>query len=168
MKITIHCSATKNGEPVSVETIDKWHKAKKFRRSTAMCKTFNPHLPHIGYHWFIGLDGTPYSGRSLAEVGAHVYGANKGNIGICLAGGLEKVGRYSLAQWNTLQTIVEDLVHTYQIAENDVLGHRDHSPDLDGDGVIEPFEWLKTCPGFDVQDWVKHGFTPRAEHCLGY
>lgn len=31
-----------------------------------------------------------------------------------------------------------------------VTGHRDLSPDLDGDGVVEPEEWTKACPCFDV------------------
>jgi hypothetical protein len=30
------------------------------------------------------------------------------------------------------------------------MGHRDLSPDLDGNGHIEPDEWMKQCPGFDV------------------
>jgi hypothetical protein len=29
-------------------------------------------------------------------------------------------------------------------------GHRDWSPDLDHDGKVEPHEWLKMCPCFDV------------------
>ena len=36
-----------------------------------------------------------------------------------------------------------------------VLGHRDTSPDLNGDGVISPNEYMKACPCFDVQ---KEGF----------
>ncbi len=28
--------------------------------------------------------------------------------------------------------------------------HRDLSPDLDGNGRIEPDEWMKQCPCFDV------------------
>jgi hypothetical protein len=31
-----------------------------------------------------------------------------------------------------------------------VLGHRDFSPDLNGDGLITPNEWMKACPCFDV------------------
>lgn len=29
-------------------------------------------------------------------------------------------------------------------------GHRDLSPDLNGNGVIEPEEWVKVCPCFEV------------------
>ena len=31
-----------------------------------------------------------------------------------------------------------------------VLGHRDPSPDLDGDGIVDPEEWTKLCPCFAV------------------
>ena len=31
-----------------------------------------------------------------------------------------------------------------------VCGHRDLSPDLNGNGEIEPEEWVKQCPCFDV------------------
>ena len=30
------------------------------------------------------------------------------------------------------------------------MGHRDLSPDTDGDGHVEPEEWLKFCPCFDA------------------
>ena len=37
-----------------------------------------------------------------------------------------------------------------------VCGHRDLSPDLDGDGEIEPEEWIKACPCFNAEmDWDK-------------
>jgi N-acetylmuramoyl-L-alanine amidase len=31
------------------------------------------------------------------------------------------------------------------------VGHRDLSLDLDGDGTVEPEEWTKACPCFDVK-----------------
>jgi hypothetical protein len=33
--------------------------------------------------------------------------------------------------------------------------------------VIEPFEWLKTCPGFSVADWLAGGMVPLQEHLWG-
>ena len=38
-----------------------------------------------------------------------------------------------------------------------VLGHRDTSPDLNGDGVIEPYEYVKACPCFDVKEFLRSG-----------
>jgi hypothetical protein len=41
-------------------------------------------------------------------------------------------------------------METYPIV--DVLGHRDASPDKNGDGVITKNEWVKSCPCFSVRD----------------
>jgi N-acetylmuramoyl-L-alanine amidase len=35
-----------------------------------------------------------------------------------------------------------------------IVGHRDLSPDLNHDGVIESREWIKQCPSFDVAAWL--------------
>ena len=32
-----------------------------------------------------------------------------------------------------------------------VAGHRDLSPDLDNNGEVEPMEWTKQCPCFEVK-----------------
>jgi N-acetyl-anhydromuramyl-L-alanine amidase AmpD len=49
------------------------------------------------------------------------------------------------------------LIRTYKARYPGIIirGHRDWSPDLDGDGVIEPNEWKKACPSFDVVAWLK-------------
>ena len=33
----------------------------------------------------------------------------------------------------------------------EVIGHRDASPDTNGDGKVTPNEWIKQCPCFDVR-----------------
>ena len=95
-------------------------------------------------------------------MGAHVQGSNEHSIGICMVG----TDRFSFEQWRSLAQLVMGLRHKYPDAE--VLGHRDFSPDLDGDGVIEPFEWMKTCPGFEVRDWLYADMDPEwsKEHTL--
>ena len=35
--------------------------------------------------------------------------------------------------------------------DSKICGHRDLSPDLDGDGEIEPNEWIKMCPCFNAK-----------------
>ena len=37
-----------------------------------------------------------------------------------------------------------------------VVGHRDLSPDLNNDGIINPNEWTKYCPGFDAKNEYKN------------
>lgn len=160
-RIIIHCSATPNGVPVKVQTIDEGHRLRKFKRTPEAIRSYNPGLKHIGYHWFIALDGTEFPGRHWTEIGAHVNGSNADSLGICMAG----TDRFSAAQWRTLKTRLVAAMSQWPEAE--VSGHRDHSPDLDGDGVIEPQEWIKICPGFDVAAFLRNGMSPLPKHLLG-
>lgn len=49
----------------------------------------------------------------------------------------------------SLRELVAKLCKEYDIVE--VLGHRDTSSDLDGSGEVEPAEYIKACPCFDVR-----------------
>ena len=144
--IVIHCSATREGVDVRASDIDKWHK----ERGWSM----------IGYNYVIDLDGTVEIGRPLSMSGAHC--ADKGfsgkpynlhSIGICYVGGLDRNGHSkdtrTDAQKLSMHKLVMELIEKYPIT--DVLGHRDASPDKNGDGVITKNEWVKTCPCFDVR-----------------
>jgi N-acetylmuramoyl-L-alanine amidase len=136
--LTIHCAATPEGRDVKATDIEKWDIAKFGQKS---------------YHLIVLLDGTYH--RSLPDDvrGAHVGKHNTGNIGICYVGGVAKDGKAikdtrTEAQKKTLRTLVATYRARYPGIK--VMGHRDWSPDRDGDGVIEPNEWLKGCPSFDV------------------
>ena len=37
----------------------------------------------------------------------------------------------------------------------EIKGHRDYSKDLNKNGKIESFEYIKTCPCFEVKDEFK-------------
>lgn len=178
--IVIHCSATQSGKALSVDAIDAMHKARGFARNPLAVRAFNPQRPHIGYHYFIDINGTVHTGRHVDEVGAHAASFNARSIGICMAGGVERDGQYTYAQWDALAALVTDLATQYHIplapptrhyngmqsyTETDgICGHRNLSPDKDGDGLVEPFEWLKTCPGFDVRYWLKNGLWPESKN----
>lgn len=82
-KIILHCSATPEGEDYSVEKIRDSH--------------LNRGFSDIGYHWYIGLDGTIYKGRDEAKVGAHTTGQNAHSIGVCYCGGCPP---RSVKDWN--------------------------------------------------------------------
>ena len=161
-KIIIHCSASANGQSLFVgklgdanfkkpiEVIDSWHKTRGFKRSDAFRKRQNGSLTSIGYHYLIYTSGTIVTGRHLDEIGAHVQGNNANSIGICMVG----TDQFTSAQWVSLATLIKSLATLQPKAR--VLGHRDNSPDLNGDGQITRNEWLKICPGFDVADWLKN------------
>ena len=106
----------------------------------------------IGYHYYITRDGVVHEGRKLEQVGAHCKDHNKHSIGICYEGGLDMAGHAcdtrTKAQRRSIRHLLETLHERFPDAI--IMGHRDLSPDLDGDGRIEPDEWLKQCPCFDV------------------
>ena len=71
---------------------------------------------------------------------------------MCYEGGLDASGEAAdtrtKAQRKSLRTLLAQLHSDYPGAI--ILGHRDLSPDINGDGRITPNEWLKQCPCFDA------------------
>lgn len=147
-KIIIHCSATKPSQYwVGVNSIRESHLARGFS--------------DIGYHFVINRDGHWCKGRPISKQGAGVFGHNKGAIHICMVGGLDESGKpednFTERMYATLRYRLSDLCAVHGIKEENISGHRDYSPDSDGDGVIDESEWIKVCPCFDVsqklQEW---------------
>lgn len=144
--IILHCSATREGQDVRASDIRKWHLERGFA--------------DIGYHYVIDLDGKVEVGRPLSMDGAHCNTKglsgkpyNKHSIGICYVGGLDKNGNAkdtrTEAQKKAMRELIDSLMDKYPIIE--VIGHRDASPDQNGDGQITKNEWLKVCPCFEVR-----------------
>ena len=145
--ITIHCSATKPKNSFGVDKLRELHVDKNGWSA-------------IGYHFYITTDGRLNPCRPLNKPGAHVKGHNTDNIGICLEGGLNNdTGKpddtYSSHQKDALREIVNYLQDSFGIDDENVKGHRDWSPDSNGDGKVDSKDWLKACPCFDVQKWLK-------------
>lgn len=142
--IIVHCSATRAGEDFSAADIDRWHRASGF--------------DGIGYHYVIPLDGRIERGRDVSLPGAHCRGWNARSIGICYIGGLDADGQpadtMTNAQKRVLYQLITELRRDYPSIDL-VIGHRDTSPDANGNGVIEPVEYLKVCPCFDVKEFMR-------------
>ena len=141
--IVIHCAATRPSVNIGAKEIDTWHKRKGWSG--------------IGYHFVIRRNGKIEVGRSLDTIGAHAYGYNRVSWGICLAGGISEdrvpEDNFTDEQYESLENLLTTLHNKEPDAE--IVGHRDLSPDIDGDGVIEKWEWKKECPCFDVSEFVK-------------
>lgn len=144
--IIIHCSATRAGQDLHAKDIDRMHRQRGFNQ--------------IGYNYVIRIDGTVEIGRSLTIDGAHCNtkgfskeSYNKHSVGVCYIGGLDANGKpadtRTEAQKNALRDLIAKLCKEYNIIE--LLGHRDTSPDLNGNGEVEPAEYIKACPCFDVR-----------------
>ena len=140
--IVIHCSATRAGQDLRAKDIDRMHKQRGFSQ--------------IGYNFVIDLDGMVENGRPLSIDGAHcntkgfsTTSYNKHSVGVCYIGGLDANGKPADTRTPAQSASLRELCKEYPIVE--VLGHRDTSPDLDGSGEVEPREYIKACPCFDVR-----------------
>lgn len=133
-----HCTATREGEEVTKETITKWHLDRGFS--------------DIGYHIIVHLDGSIELGRPIDQAGAHAKGYNYRSIGACYVGGFDKhlqaKDTRTPEQKIAMRAITTLLCEIYPIKH--VIGHRDLSVDLNEDGAITPDEWMKACPSFSV------------------
>lgn len=137
--IVLHCSANKAGSKITAKDIERDHiKNRGFRK--------------IGYHYVIHEDGKIIPGRPLEEAGAHVAGNNSNSIGICYIGGLDVNGKPADTRTTEQRAAMLFLLQTLkeQHADAKICGHRDFSPDMNGNGIIEPWEYMKACPCFDA------------------
>lgn len=145
-EIIIHCTATPEGKDVTVEQLRNEH-------------VKNRGFSDIGYHYVVYRNGHVMDGRDVDKVGAHCTNHNAHSIGIAYVGGVEnKPGvpyerqkgkdTRTLAQKAGLLSLLVDLRKLYPKAK--ILGHRDTSPDKNGNGTVEPCEWIKECPCFDA------------------
>lgn len=149
-RIFLHCTATREGRDIDAASIKRWHLEQGWS--------------DIGYHFVIRLDGTIEIGRDESVPGSHVKGFNKGSIGVVYVGGLDAQGKAkdtrTDAQKKAMEWLCRELGAAYPIAR--FRGHRDASPDRNGDGKITSNEWLKECPCFDVVEWLRSvGIDPR-------
>ena len=130
-KLIIHCSYTREGQDISVDTIRRWHVMERG-------------WSDIGYHFVIDIDGNLHEGRDVKRTGAHTKGYNKDSIGICYVGGcdenLNPKDTRTKFQKETLTTIIKYWKTLYPNAT--VHGHNEFSE--------------KDCPCFDVREEYKH------------
>lgn len=121
-----------------------------------------------GYHRIIEKDGTIKEMYPFSEVTNGVSGFNLNSIHISYVGGineeLSKQNKYvpedtrTEAQKCAIEQCVIDALNWLEENGKDdndtviVLGHRDFSPDKNGNGRIESWERIKACPCFDAME----------------
>ena len=156
-KIIIHCSATRIDRDFSASDVDSAHRLRGFS-----C---------WGYHYYVRKTGIINPMRPEEDVGAHCLGHNGSSIGVCYEGGLDVNGRpadtRTEAQKESLLKLITELLGRYPDAV--VLGHRDLSPDINGNGLVDRCEWLKECPCFDARSeygGIKKGASPGSQDKL--
>lgn len=130
-KIIIHCTKTREGQDISVDTVRKWH-------------VEDNGWSDIGYHFFIDIKGNLHDGRDITRKGAHTLGENDDSIGIAYAGGVSDDLAWkdtrNKEQKETLLFLLTYLKTLFPKVE--IYGHRDFS--------------AKECPSFDAREEYKH------------
>ena len=138
--IVVHCSATRVDRDITARDIDSFHRVRGFSS--------------WGYHYYVRKDGSLEKMRDESEPGAHAYGHNRDSIGLCYEGGLDVNGRpadtRTAAQKRTLVALLRSLRADYPGAR--IVGHRDLSPDVNGNGRVDKWERTKECPCFDAAE----------------
>ena len=106
-----------------------------------------------GYHYVITADGKIHQLLDTEKVSNGVKGFNSVTVNIAYTGGMDGVDNRTDEQKKSLVTLLKLLRKRYPDAV--IQGHRDFSPDLNGNGKIGKSEWIKMCPSFDAKTEYK-------------
>ena len=83
-KIIIHCTATREGDDISVDTIRRWH--------------LNRGFSDIGYHYVIDIKGNINAGRPIELIGAHCKGETNIQLGLHMLVVLKRMAKHQKTQ----------------------------------------------------------------------
>lgn len=112
---------------------------------------------HPGYHYVIQADGTITQLLGEQFVSNGVKGYNSTAVNVAYMGGIDAQGNAvdnrTPEQKASLVKLLKELKGRYPKAE--ILGHRDISPDTNGNGIVDPWERIKECPCFNAKDEYK-------------
>lgn len=115
--IVLHHTADPSQGP-QFDKVNASHKARGFPKSKLGL--------YVGYHYFIGYEGTIKIARREDEIGAHcdAKNMNRRGIGICLAGDFTK-NQPNKRQIEALAALIRDIKIRNQIPDTRVLLHRE-------------------------------------------
>jgi N-acetylmuramoyl-L-alanine amidase len=155
--IVIHCSA---GFSLIPEIESFWYKTLKWKSPGYHIMMYTN-----GEVWYVTKNKT-YS-KNIEDfypeiITNGVLGYNSESLHICYIGGVEKLNNKLVAKDTRTNDqkikMIESIVTCLKLlksSKNDlsdvkILGHRDFSPDKNGNGAIESWERIKECPSFDA------------------
>lgn len=135
-RIFVHCTAT--SQDTSVESIQKGWKRLQWKSP--------------GYHYIIKADGAIVTLQGEDKSANGVKGYNATSIHLAYIGGVDiqgsAVDNRTDAQKKSIRHLLRQLRMRYPKAV--ILGHRDISPDRNGNGRVDRWERIKECPCFDA------------------
>ena len=174
--IAIHCSAGFSLIP-AIENF--WYRPKAkgglgWKGPATSTSTANPGYSIIIYEdgtkWYVTKNGT-YSldpnKFDINKITNGVLGFNPEALSISYIGGVLKNNTSKAADTRTpeqkislveaIQFVQKELTKIGQnVSEVKIQGHRDFSPDKNGNGVIDSWERIKECPSFDAISEYKY------------
>lgn len=140
-RIFVHCTA--GSQKQTIEDLKAEFKRKGWRSP--------------GYHYVIMPDGKIENILSEENVSNGVQGYNQTAINVAYIGGIDAKGKgvdnRTEEQKKSLRTLLSNLKNKYPSAK--IMGHRDISPDKNGNGIVDPWERIKECPCFNAIDEYK-------------
>lgn len=111
----------------------------------------------MGYHYVVLKDGTVKKMLFEDYVSNGVRGYNSTSINVAYTGGIDENGKAvdnrTQEQKASLRKLLKEIKGRYPKAE--IMGHRDISPDKNGNGIVDPWERIKECPCFDAKEEYK-------------
>ena len=147
-RIFVHCTASWQ-ETTTVESLKAEFANKGWK---------NP-----GYHWVIFPDGHIVKMLEETLIANGVKGYNSTSIHVAWVGGITTTYKNVNGTMKKQISSVDNRTPEQKLALFDlltklklkyrnaiILGHRDISPDLNHNGVVDPWEWIKDCPVFDA------------------
>lgn len=144
-KIVVHCTA--GSQKQSATDIIRYHTGKGKN-----CLGWSA----PGYHFIVEPSGKIVNTWPVEKISNGVKGHNSTIINVAWIGGLDlskpmpypSVDNRTLNRRQRLVKLLTELKTEFPVAQ--IVGHRDLSPDLNGNGVIDPWERIKDCPCFDA------------------
>lgn len=136
--IFVHCTAGSQSMTPD-ELLNFFYKVKRWSRP--------------GYHYVVSADGKITNIWPESKYSNGVKNMNSHSINIAWIGGVDKahpngIDNRTNEQRVALKHLLKELRVKYPNAK--IMGHRDTSPDLNHNGIVDPWERIKQCPCFDA------------------
>lgn len=160
--IAVHCSA---GYAL-IPAIEKfWYNTLKWKSPG-----YHIIIYEDGTRWYVTKNGsytTDVSKLDLNKITNGVQGFNSNTVHISYIGGVHRNNTSKAFDSRTpaqKEAIIEAIQLVQELLKKDgqdiskvkIQGHRDFSPDKNGNGVIDSWERIKECPSFDAIPEYKH------------
>lgn len=139
--IFVHCTA--GSQKQTVEDLKAEFKAKGWNAP--------------GYHYVIALDGKVTKLLDTDKVSNGVKGYNSNSINVAYIGGIDENGKPKDTRTDMQKKALLQLLKWLKVEHlgAEIMGHRDISPDKNGNGIVDPWERIKECPCFDAKEEYK-------------